>query len=75
MGEANLVLIGFMGTGKSTVGRLVAAATGLSFVDTDAEIERRAGRSVAELFAEGEEVFRRWEARIVAEVAARAGQV
>lgn len=70
-----MVLIGFMGTGKSTVGRLVAEATGLTFIDTDAEIERRAGRTVGELFAEGEEVFRRWEAETVARVAAGAGQV
>ncbi len=48
-----------MGSGKSTLGALVAARLGLPFVDTDREIEREAGRSVAELFAqEGEPAFR-----------------
>lgn len=58
-----LVLVGPMGSGKSTVGRLLAVRTGAYFVDIDAEIERRAQRSVAEIFAEnGEEEFRRLEA-------------
>jgi shikimate kinase len=51
-----------MGSGKSTVGRALAARLGLSFVDTDAEIERATGRSVAEIFAsDGEPAFRRRE--------------
>lgn len=76
MGDANLVLIGFMGSGKTTVARLVAEATGLVFTDTDALIEQRTGRRISELFAaEGEEGFRRHEVAAVAEVAAREGQV
>ncbi|MDI6870008.1 MAG: 3-dehydroquinate synthase [Bacillota bacterium] len=76
MGDANLVLIGFMGSGKSTVGRLVAEAAGLAFLDTDEEIERRTGRPVRAIFADqGEEEFRRVEAEVVAEAAARRGQV
>lgn len=76
MGATNLVLIGFMGTGKSTVGRLVAEACGLVLVDTDEEIVRRLGRPIPVIFAEqGEEGFRRVEAEVVAEVAGRQGQV
>lgn len=54
-----IVLVGLPGAGKSTVGPLVAQALGWSFVDLDREIERTAGRSVAEIFAaEGEAGFR-----------------
>ncbi|MER3398667.1 MAG: hypothetical protein C4316_09090, partial [Chloroflexota bacterium] len=59
----NIYLTGFSGTGKSTVGALVAQRLGFRFVDLDTEIERQAGRSVPEIFkAEGEEAFRRYEA-------------
>lgn len=65
----NLVLAGFMGVGKTTVGRLVAAALERCFVDTDEEIARRAGRSIVALFdQEGEPAFRAWEARLAAEL-------
>lgn len=57
-----LLLFGFMGTGKSTVGRALAARTGASFEDLDAAIEAEAGRTIAELFAEhGEDTFRALE--------------
>lgn len=72
----NIVLIGLMGTGKTTVGRGVAARLGRRFVDTDAEVEREAGRSVADIFStEGERGFRRREAEVVRRVAALRGQV
>jgi len=72
----NVVLIGFMGTGKTAVGRALAARLGLAFVDTDALVEERAGRSVARIFAEdGEEVFRRLESEAVASAGDRAGTV
>ncbi|MGI8826998.1 MAG: 3-dehydroquinate synthase [Chloroflexota bacterium] len=58
----NLVLTGFMGTGKSTVGCLLAERHGLQFVDTDDQIERQAGKSIAQIFAEdGECAFREME--------------
>lgn len=57
-----VVLIGFMGAGKTTVGRLLAELMGRPFVDLDAEIESRAGRSIRELFERGgEPAFRALE--------------
>lgn len=64
-----VVLSGFMGAGKTTVGRIVAARLGLPFRDLDELIEHRTGRTVAALFAEsGEAVFRDLEARFLAEL-------
>ncbi len=55
----NLALVGFMGTGKSSVGRLVAGELGFHFMDTDELIEARVGRRISELFAlEGEAACR-----------------
>ena len=71
----NVVLTGFMGTGKTTVGRLLAARLGLGFVDTDAMIEERHG-PIPTIFAErGEGEFRRIEREVTAELAARDGLV
>jgi shikimate kinase len=62
-----IVLVGLMGAGKTTVGRGLAAALDLPFKDADAEIERAADRSVAEIFAEhGEAAFRDGERRVIA---------
>ena len=47
----NLILIGMMGCGKSTVGRLAAEQLGLAFADTDERIERASGRTIPEIFA------------------------
>ncbi len=67
----HLVLVGMMGTGKSTVGRIVAERLGLAFHDTDDLVEARAGRSVRELFAQdGEEAFRRLESEVLADALA-----
>lgn len=72
----NLVLIGLMGTGKSTVGRLLADRLGRPLRDTDAEVEHSIGRSIAELVSsEGERAFRDEEAEAVRAVAALRGQV
>jgi shikimate kinase/3-dehydroquinate synthase len=68
----NIVLTGFMGTGKTTAGRLLAERLGRPFVDTDQLIEQRTGRSIPTIFAEqGEPYFRALE-RVVAQ--ALAGQ-
>ena len=67
----NLVLTGFMGTGKSTLGKLCAAQMGFAFCDSDQIIEAQAGCSVAELFRElGEAGFRHWEKTVISELAA-----
>ncbi len=59
----NVVLVGFMGSGKSTVGRMLAERTNRSFVDLDDDIAADAGRSISEIFAdEGEAGFRQREA-------------
>lgn len=68
---AHLVLVGMMGTGKTTVGRDVAAALGRAFVDVDAEVEAEAGRTVPAIFAAGgEPAFRRLEEEALARVLA-----
>ncbi len=67
----SLLLNGFMATGKSTVGRLLAEKTGLSLVDLDARVEDRAGKRVSEIFAErGEGAFRQLERETLGEVLA-----
>lgn len=69
----NLVLLGFMGTGKTTLGRRVAEKTGAPFWEMDVELERRAGKSIARIFAEdGEAAFRDMEAALAAEWGRRA---
>lgn len=61
-----LVLIGLMGVGKTTVGRRLAAALGRPFKDADEEIEKAAGRSVSEIFADfGEAAFRDGERKVI----------
>ncbi len=66
----NLALIGFMGSGKSSVGRLLAESLRFDFLDPDTLIETRTGKYVAEIFAaEGEAGFRLHEKKIVAELA------
>jgi shikimate kinase len=68
--------VGYRGTGKSTVGRLVAERLGWPFIDADRELEAMAGRSIAEIFAEeGEGRFRDLEASILSEVSKRPGVV
>jgi shikimate kinase len=65
----NIVLIGYRGTGKSTVGRLIAAQLGMAFIDADEELERRAGQSIREIFgAGGEPAFRDLEAAVLADL-------
>lgn len=62
----NVVLIGFMGAGKSSVGKRLAEKLGMGFADMDEEIEKKAGKSVQEIFSEkGEKYFRDIEENIV----------
>jgi shikimate kinase len=64
-----IVLVGFMGAGKTTVGTLLAGRLGLPFTDSDQVIEQRAGRPVRQIFAEdGEPAFRALEHEIIAEL-------
>jgi shikimate kinase len=61
-----IVLIGMMGVGKSTVGRMLATQLGVKFVDTDEEIEKAADLSVTEIFERfGEDYFRDGERRVI----------
>lgn len=74
--EDNVILIGFMGAGKSTVGRRLAQRVSRRFVDVDAVVEDMAGMSVADIFArEGEPAFRRREADAVERLCQSVGQV
>ncbi|MDO5496748.1 MAG: shikimate kinase [Alistipes sp.] len=64
-----LFLVGYMGCGKSSLGKKLSKALNLRFVDTDAEIERREGASVNDIFRyEGEEYFRKSERRVIEEI-------
>jgi shikimate kinase len=66
LGPRSIVLIGMMGVGKSSIGRRLANRLGIPFVDADAEIEKAAGMSVADIFAHrGEADFRSGEARVI----------
>ena len=74
--ETNIILTGFMGTGKSTIGRLLAQRLDLNFVDTDDLIEIEDGRSIAAIFQEeGENYFRRLEAQVAHELSVHRGLV
>lgn len=67
--RANIFLVGPMGAGKTTIGRLLAKTLGLPFYDSDKEIERRTGVSIPMIFEyEGEAGFRRREAEVLAEL-------
>jgi shikimate kinase len=69
---SNLCLAGFMGTGKSTIGRMSAESLQYPLIDTDHWIESAAGKTIAEIFQqEGEAAFRAWERKAVAELAGK----
>jgi shikimate kinase len=72
--EGPIVLVGAPGSGKSTVGALLAERLGVKFTDVDAVIEKRAGKSIAEIFAEdGEAAFRELEEMTTAELLPQPG--
>lgn len=74
--QSNIVITGFMGTGKTTIGTLVAGLLDRPFVDTDEEIVKQAGKSIPEIFADdGEVVFRHHERRVCRFYAAQDGYV
>lgn len=65
----NVSLVGMMGSGKSTIGRLIAGRTGMTFVDVDSIIEEETGMTVSEIFREfGQEEFRKFESEAVLEL-------
>ena len=71
-----IVLIGVSGSGKSTIGALLAERLGVEFIDVDAVIEQRTGKSIAEIFAEdGEPAFRELEEATTAELLSHPGVV
>ncbi|MCP4361165.1 MAG: shikimate kinase [Chloroflexi bacterium] len=72
----NIVLTGFMGTGKTTVGQLLAEKLGFTFIDTDALIEARDGRPITDIFAQsGVAAFRQMETAVALELAGRTNLV
>ena len=72
----HIILVGLPGSGKSTVGRRVARRLGRPFLDFDSEIERREGRSIAQIFAsDGEQCFRQLELALTKELALTGGMV
>jgi 3-dehydroquinate synthase len=72
----NIILTGFMGTGKTTVGKMLATRLDREFVDTDGLIESRQGRTIPEIFREdGEAAFRQMEAELAKELGGRDGLI
>jgi shikimate kinase len=76
LGDRSLVMVGLMGCGKSSVGRRLATKLGLPFTDADEEIEKAAGKSVKDIFADhGEAHFRDGERRVIGRLLASGPQV
>ena len=76
MNRKNIILCGFMGCGKSTVGTLLAKKAGMSFVDLDTYIEKKENKTVSEIFAEnGEAYFRQAERKAAEELSQKKGLV
>jgi len=76
MDKRNIILVGFMGTGKTVTGRVLADRTGLKLVDMDSIIEERAGRPISEIFAtDGETGFRKLERALAHELSQCQGLV
>ena len=73
---SNIILTGFMGTGKSTIGKCIAARLGRKFIDTDALVEQKSGKTIAALFMErGEPYFRTLEQEAIDQVCTEEGSV
>ena len=68
----SFIFIGYRGTGKTTVAKTLAERLGIPAFDSDPEIERRAGKTIAAIFTQdGEAVFRDWEESVIAEILAK----
>ena len=73
--QRTIALVGLMGAGKSSIGRRLANALGLPFVDADEEVEKAAARSISDIFDElGEAAFRDGERRVIARLGPRVRQ-
>jgi shikimate kinase len=76
MAADNIVIVGFMGAGKSVCGRLLARRLGRCFIETDDMIVSRDGRAIPEIFRQdGEERFRQLEGEVLADLALKSGDV
>lgn len=76
LGARSIVMVGLMGCGKSAVGRRLASRLSLPFVDADEEIEKAAGKSINDIFADhGESHFREGERRVIARLLGQGPQV
>lgn len=76
MSSRNIVLVGFMGTGKTAVANCLASKRAMPLLDMDTMIEERAGKPITRIFAEdGEPAFRQWEHRLASELAAPCGSI
>jgi shikimate kinase len=76
LGRRSIVLVGMMGSGKSSIGRRLAGRLAIAFVDADSEIEAAAGMTIAEIFQRhGEAYFRAGEARVIARLLEQGAQV
>ena len=76
MPQPNIILTGFMGTGKTTLGRLLADKIGYQFIDTDTLIEMQIGQTISDFFQhQGEAAFRKLESKLVKNLAQKQGLV
>ena len=73
--KTNICLIGFMLTGKTTIGRALATKLGKDFIEMDAEIESLSGQTIPKLFLKGEKHFRDWEEKACKTIAKRRNTV
>lgn len=65
----NIIIYGFMASGKTTIGKIIAEAMNLSFIDTDEEIEKKYNQKIIDIFeTEGEEYFRQIESKVINQV-------
>lgn len=71
--DKNIVLIGMPGSGKTTIGKILSREIGIRLVDIDKYIESRTGRTISQIFTEGEKVFREYERKAVYNISREKG--